>query len=467
MMSHLVKIQSEKCKVQKSKIKMGNKIPSVGISSLSICTLTFAFCTLQSLPSAAEKLTLTQALSLSLDSNRVYRIAALDARTARDAVSWGGAGALPKVDATASYAKGINDTRQVRVGVPGADIQNGAESTTKLAGVNGTWTVFEGLSSLAAHDRLASTAALFDERRAQVRQDLAAQVTLAYVDVVRQRTVLAALDSAVALSQERVKITKGKYGYGGESKLELLQAQLDLNEDVSARLKQTVTVADSKRALNRLLAREDSVAFEVDDSIMLAAPPPYEGLRNAALEQSPAVKQADLSQRVASAGLREYVGHLFPSVGLSLGYNYNLAETQVGPLSSSEALGLSYGINVKLNLFDGFTLPDDYRNARRAVARTRLQLDEARDQVDAALSQAHGAYTASLEVLELESANLALARENVGIAMERMRLGTIASLELRDAENKYVNAQTRLVSARFESKRAETELLRLAGRLAP
>lgn len=433
------------------------------------CILRFSFClctivAAQAAAQSAPTLTLDQALSISLDSNRAYRVSLLEARAAADAVSWGRAGALPTLDATASYSKSLNDTRQERFDGT-SQSKNGAETTSKLAGVTGTWTVFEGLSSLAAHDRLASTAALASERSVQSRQDLAAGVILAYEDVVRQRTVLAALDTAVALSRERVKLTQGKYGFGGVSKLELLQSQLDLNRDLSARLKQAVAVGDVKRRLNRLLARDDSAAFEVEDSIRLPPPPPFEGLRKDARERSPEIRQAELSARIASAGLREYVGRLFPQVGLSLGYNYSLAESETGIYNSNEALGLTYGVNVKLNLFDGFTLPADYRNARRSVARAELQAAEARDAVDASLSEAHSAYVASLEALELETSNLALARENVGIAMERLRLGTIASLELRDAQENFVSAETRLVSARFESKRAETELLRLAGRL--
>jgi outer membrane protein len=432
---------------------------------LPFCTLTFALCTLTSHTDATEKLSLADALRISLDSNRSYRASVLDARSAADAVSWGEAGLLPKVDASASYAKSINDTRQERIGTA-AEVKSGAASTSKLAGVTGTWTVFDGFASLAAYKRLSATAAIADERREAARQDLAANVTLFYVDVVRQRTVLAALDSAVALSRERVKITQGKYGFGSVSKLELLQAQLDLNADLSARLKQALALDNARRNLNRMLARDDSAAFDVEDSISLSAPPPFGGLRSAALDGSPAVRQAALTQKLASAGYREYVGRLFPSVGLSLGYNYALTESEAGFIKSNEAYGPTYGINVKMNLFDGFTLGDDYRNAKRAMAKAGLQYDEAKSQVDASLSEAHAAYLASLEVLALETSNLSLARENVGIAMERLRLGTIASLELRAAQEKFVSAETRLVAARFESKRAETELLRLAGRLA-
>ena len=416
--------------------------------------------------SAADRLTLDQALSLALDSNRTYRISVLEARTAADAVSWGEAGFLPKVDAAASYTKSKSDTRQVRVGAAPEE-KTGAESTSKLAGVTGTWTVFEGLSSLAAYKRLSATADIYGARSEQARQALAAAVILGYGVVVRERTVLAALDSTVSLSKERVRITQGKYGFGGVSKLELLQAQLDLNADLSARLRQSLALADAKRILNRLLARSDSTAFEAEDSIPLEAAPDVDGLRKKAAGSSPAVKQAALGMTLADAAYREYVGKLLPAVGLTLGYNYSLSESQAGFLRENEAQGLSYGVNVKMNLFDGFSLRDDWRAARRSQDRAGLALEEAKSGLASDLNEAEMAWRASLEMLGLESANVGLARENMAIAMERLRLGTIASLELRAAQEKFVAAETRLVSARLESKRAETELLRLAGALVP
>jgi outer membrane protein TolC len=429
-------------------------------------TLRIAWALLPTAAFAAPVLTLDQALSIALDSNRTYRAAVLDAQSAREAVSWGQAGALPKVDATASYTKSVNDTRQVRVGAAPEE-KSGAESTTKLAGVAGTWTVFEGLSSLAAHKRLEATASLTDARREETRESIASQVILAYGDVVRQARVLAALDTALSLSQERVKITQGKYGFGGTSKLELLQAQLDLNADRSARLSQALALDASKRVLNRLLARDDTLSFVTEDSIPLAAAPDLEALRAQAVKNSPALRQAALGRALSDAAFREYVGKLMPAVGLTLGYNYNLAESQAGFLRSNESEGLSYGVNVKMNLFDGFTLNDDWHAARRSQAKADLQYRDARAALEAAFSGAAQAYRASLEVLNLESANVAVARENMAIATAQLRLGTIASLELRAAQEKYVAAETRLVAARFDSKRAETELLRLSGALAP
>lgn len=429
----------------------------------------FSFFLLTSVAETQETLSLDDALRIALDSNRAYRIARLDERSAANNATWGKAGLLPKVDANAAWSRSINDTRQERVqgGTATVETRDGAEGDAASAGVGAAWTVFEGFSSLAAHSRLQTQARLASLRREASRQDLTAEVILVYGNVVRQRRILLALDSVMAFSRERVRITQGKYGLGSISKLELLQSRLDLNADSSARLRQETTLGAAKRDLNRILSRPEAAAFEVSDSVPLAELPPFDALRASALEGNPGILQASEGRRLAGLGLREYAGQLFPKVGVSAGYNYNLTSSEAGFLRSNEQLGWTYGANIRFNLFDGGTVRGDLRNARLAVTRADLQYEEALARIETGLADAWAAYRTNLEVLALEASNLELARENASIALERLRLGTIVSLELRAAQEKYLEAETRLVSARFESKRTETDLLRLAGRLGP
>ena len=142
------------------------------------------------------------------------------------------------------------------------------------AGVGATWTVFEGFSSLAALSRLGTQARMATLRRESARQDLIAEVILRYGDAVRQKRILAALDSAMAFSRERVRITQGKYGFGSVSKLELLQSRLDLNADSSSRIRQQLALGTAMRTLNRLLSRPEDIRFEVADSVSLHPLPP-------------------------------------------------------------------------------------------------------------------------------------------------------------------------------------------------
>ena len=68
-------------------------------------------------------------------------------------------------------------------------------------------------------------------------------------------------------------------------------------------------------------------------------------------------------------------------------------------------------------------------------------------------------------MVDLEEANFENAEEVLDIALERFRLGSISSLEFREAQRTFLQAENRLITAKYESKIAETELLRLSGEL--
>ena len=85
--------------------------------------------------------------------------------------------------------------------------------------------------------------------------------------------------------------------------------------------------------------------------------------------------------------------------------------------------------------------------------------------MDIAIINAFKDYELQKKTLRLEEENIVLARENVYIASERLRLGVTSYLELRETQKSLEDAYNRLIAARYDSKVAETELLRLKGEL--
>ena len=63
----------------------------------------------------------------------------------------------------------------------------------------------------------------------------------------------------------------------------------------------------------------------------------------------------------------------------------------------------------------------------------------------------------------LEEENIVLVRENLFIARERYRLGISTFIEMREAQQNLADASSRLIQARYNTKAAEIELLRLRG----
>jgi len=96
---------------------------------------------------------------------------------------------------------------------------------------------------------------------------------------------------------------------------------------------------------------------------------------------------------------------------------------------------------------------------------SKLQYDMTRTQLQNTLATAYRNFVQAKEELKLEEDNSKIAQENVDVALETFRIGKTSSLELKDVQKSFEDAQTRLVNARYDAKAAETELMRLNGML--
>src|SRR5690606_3454388 len=97
--------------------------------------------------------------------------------------------------------------------------------------------------------------------------------------------------------------------------------------------------------------------------------------------------------------------------------------------------------------------------------RQQLLFEQQRNTTNVALKNAFTNYENAKAILLIEEETIGLARENVFIALESFKRGVNTFIELRTAQQSLAEAYNRLISARYNAKVAETELLRLNGSL--
>jgi outer membrane protein TolC len=81
------------------------------------------------------------------------------------------------------------------------------------------------------------------------------------------------------------------------------------------------------------------------------------------------------------------------------------------------------------------------------------------------IQRAYNTYLTNKELLEIEKVNYKVATENADIALDRFRLGISDYLQFRDAQLNLLTAENRLLTAIFNIKEMEIELMRLSGRI--
>jgi outer membrane protein TolC len=413
---------------------------------------------------AQAELSLSDAVRIGLEKNYSIRIAQNDRMIADNNHSLGNAGFMPAVTAQFDQNNANNDTRQEFLS--GQRLQrDNAKSDNTTAAVGLTWTIFDGLKMFTTYEKLGELKKL-GEADAKVRIEATiATIIQSYAQLVQAKQQLLVADKNVAISEERLALAEQRFRLGSGSKLEVLNAKVDLNADKSARLTQNQLSEEARINLNELLGRSASTALSPTDSLQAGTTLQIEQLRNDALKQNPALLIAESNRRIAKLELKEVQSAMLPRVDLLGDYHWNRSNSEAGFLASNQNSGINYGLRASINLFNGFQVQRERQNARIRIETANMQLEQERLALEAGLNKVYLLYANALQMLALEQENLEVAAQNLDVANERFKLGAQTALELREAQRQYIAAETRLIQARYLVMVSRTELLRLSGKL--
>ena len=413
---------------------------------------------------AQELLTLKEAVSIALQNNYDIKISRNDLSIAKNNNNIGNAGMLPTLDGTYINGGGIQNTRQTPATGPERVI-TGARSTNNSLGADLNWTVFDGFTMFANYNRLKELQKQGEVNARLTILNTVADVINAYYDVIRQQQLLVAADSAIDVSVLRTNIAKTKLELGRGSKLDVLTAQVDYNTDTSSYLQIKNFLQVAKIRLNQIMVRDISANFSVADSIDVDRGILFSKQAEIAEQQNPDVQNAFINQRLASLNLKAVRGARYPAISLNSGYSRANSTSPTGFNQRFAANGFTYGVTASLNLFNGFLQRQNERNAKIEIETSKLNLGKTKLDVNSQLLSAYQNYATYLDLVKLEQRNVDIAKESLDITLAKYRLGSIAPLELREAQRNAIDAQNRFIEMQYQAKLAETNLKAISGNI--
>ncbi len=413
---------------------------------------------------AQSLLTLEDAVKIALENNYAIRMARNDAQVSQTNVAIGNAGMFPKVTASFTDSNGIQHLSQTRADGTVNSVDN-AKSSNISYGANLDWTVFDGFKMFARYDQLKALQQLGESQMKLKILDRIGAVNTMYFDLVQQQLQLSALDTALVISKQRLTLAQNRYSIGKASKLEVLNAQVDLNADTSALLKQKELFTQTKTQLNQLLARDITTDFKVSEEIQVDPKLDLAELTALAQKQNPQLESLLISKKVAELQLKQTKANRYPTVKVNTGYNFSEAKSELGFTTQSSARGLNYGLSATLNLFDGNSQNRNEKIAKLTVENSKLALEEQQQALQTQLALAYQTYQTQLQLSELEEKNVQIAQQNLNITLDKFRIGTITTFEFRTAQLNFVEAKTRYSNTLYQAKLAEIGLRELAGNL--
>jgi outer membrane protein len=414
-------------------------------------------------------ITLNEAIALSLQNNYDIQLTRSDSLLAALDYAYVNYAFLPRLNASGGYVMNNNNQRQVLADGTKRE-SKGISSTNLTASVNLNWTLFDGLRMFIAKDRVGEVLQLSELQIKNQVINTVAQVMNIYFDIVRKEQQLRAIEEQIALSEERVRFAQYKFDVGTGAKPDLLQAQIDLNAQRSASLAQQTNINKAKEQLNQLLVLPVGNAFSIADTTIDFNPSlTLDSITTGITATNPELLIARKNLGLAELDLQLRRAERFPTVEFNSAYNFSRTDNKsvINPFQPlfNQNKGLNYGFTASIPIFNNMNTRRLIKAAELNIQSQQLVYERSAALINTSIANAYKDYDLYKRSLKLEEENILLVRENLTIARERYRLGVSTFLEMREAQQSLAEASNRLIQARYNTKIAEIELLRLRGDL--
>ncbi|MHA8107908.1 TolC family protein [Aquirufa sp. A-Brett2-W8] len=416
---------------------------------------------------AQQVLTLEDAIQQGISKQYSIQISRQRERIAANENTLGNAGFLPTVTGTASKNYTISGLDQSFFGgLRPPLVQSGVNSNSGNAGVVMAWTLYDGQGMFILRDRFKELQNLGAKQTETNIENLIALISSTYYDLIRQNLRVNNFKKGLEISNDRLKLAKDRYEVGQGSKVDYYSAQVDYNEDKALLIAQEQSFTNTKIGFNTILIKDYKSDFQINTNIDLLPKLKLGELKMSALSQNPNLISAILSKKISDLDTKSLQSQQKPQIDLLAGYAMNNVANGAGfGVEKGSSDVFNYGLRATINIFDGYNQKRRIQNAKINAEIAAIQIDDLKNALLSSLERTYVTYENSMNLIQLETENYTIAKQNIEIAFDRFKVGIATSYELREVQRNAVAAETRLIEAKFAAKSAEIELIRLSGNL--
>jgi outer membrane protein TolC len=413
---------------------------------------------------AQKVLTIDEAVKIALKNNFDILVSQNVVNIAKINNTTGNAGMLPTLELTGSINAGVDNVEQKLS--DGTINRNPKLSTSSVnTGAQLSWTLFDGGKMFVTKSKLNEIQSLGEiDYKNKVFQTLY-NIIVTYYDVVRQKQQLNSINESLKYNRERVAIAQAGFIAGSLYKSDLLMAKIDLNVSTENVIIQQYAIDEALKSLNYFLGQKSNTIFDISDSIPLN----YTFNKNTLLEKLNTSNTDILSYQkqieIAQLSLKENKSYYLPKLDMKAGYYLSQSTNSQGSVLNNFSTGPQISGTIKIPIYSAGENKRKVSTAKVNVQSSEYELQNIKLQIETIFENTITEFENQQKMLKIEKENNELTKENIKISIERLRLGQTTSLEVRLAQEDYVQSCTRLINFQYNLKIAETKLKQLVSAL--
>ena len=415
---------------------------------------------------AAQKLvSVSEAIELALENNYGIKIISNNKEIAKNNAGVLNSGYLPTVTSS-SGATFNRDNLEAEFSNGESTALNGAKSSRYNASINLNYTLFDGLGRYYDYKRLKETYKLSELQARETIENTIAQLYVIYYNVAQVTENVTVLEKTLTISKDRITRANYQFEYGQGTMLNVLNAQVDINNDSINLINAKQLLVNTKRDLNVVLGNVISSEFRVDTTIDFKLNIDQNDLANKVKSNNVNLLQLDKNIMINTFIVKANKSGYLPSLGLTGSYGWNKGNNNAASfVAVSTNTGLSGGLSLSWNLFDGGATATRVSNAKIELENRSLEKESMLIDIERNFNNAWDDYQNKLTIFQVQENNIITSTNNFNRTQEKYKLGQANSIEFRQAQLNLINSELNRNQAKYAAKIAELTVLQLSGEL--
>ncbi|MBL8911194.1 MAG: TolC family protein, partial [Archangium sp.] len=298
-----------------------------------------------------------------------------------------------------------------------------------------------------------------------VEQQLSSELeaTRRFYELVKAQLALKVFEESVSRTRQQVDRATALYEAGRGQRSAVYDAKTSLANDEINVVRQKQRIGQARLALLQWLGRSDAdVVAVVPETDAPGASIETAQAIELARKQRPLFKSLDANVRAGELGVSVSRADYFPRISATAQYQRQSPDLGLFFDPTRQHL-LTVGAQLNWDVFSGFQHIAQEERANADLAQAKAEQRQAIIDLETEIARTNDAWKTEVEVLAISERNFTLSSEQVKLEEERFAAGAGSTLEVRNAQIKYTQAQLSVLQGRADVATARAALERSIG----
>lgn len=334
------------------------------------------------------------------------------------------------------------------------------------AGITLSQLIFDGQVFIALKARN-GTISLQEKIAALTQENIKANVYKIYYQLVAGKTQIELLDANIKRLEKLKHDVQVMYDNGFTEKVDIDKLSVQVANLQTEKLKAENMITNGYAGLKLLMG------MPVKDSLVLTDTLSDEKIKEGILEATQ-FKYSDrkdfqiseLTNTLNGLNVRRYKLSQIPTFALVGGYSKQAQRNKFDFFEKGDWFTSSYiGIQMKLPIFNGFSLNSKIKKAQLELQKSRNQTEALKINIDGEVNNAKNNFIAAIATMDFQKKNMALAEKVYEQTKKKYEIGTGSASEINAAQVDLKTAQTNYLGALYDAIIARVDFLKATGKL--